>query len=71
MASRLKKMRQEVLLKVLNPEGWQDGAGIRCKVIDYVNRVKENKKVHNLAEKLVVTYTEARAKKDRADRERF
>lgn len=44
---------------------------VRYKVIDWINEFKVDGKKYELAEKLIITYSEKRAKKDRADRERF
>lgn len=76
-ASRLKKMSEGVQKEIFSggyeeiefPEG--SGEKIRYKVIDYVNRVKENGKIYKLPERLVITYSDKRAKKDREDRNRL
>jgi len=77
-ASRLKKMSEGVQKEIFAsdyeeiefPEGSEEK--IRYKVIDYVNRVKdENGKIYKLPEHLVITYSEKRAKKDREDRKRL
>lgn len=47
------------------------GDTVRYKVIDHVNEFKVDGKKYELAEKLIITYSEKRAKKDRADRERL
>jgi len=44
---------------------------IRYKVIEHINRVKEEGKTYNLPEKLFIVFSPARAVKDRADRERL
>lgn len=44
---------------------------VRYKVIDWINEFKADGKKYELAEKLIITYSEKRAKKDRADRERL
>jgi transposase, IS4 family len=74
VASRIKKMPQRIQEEILNPDGYTEldpEEKIRYKVIDYLNRVEENGKIYELPEKLIVTYSPARAKKDRADRERL
>lgn len=77
-ASRLKKMGEGVQKEIFTggyeemefPEGSEDK--IRYKVIDYINRVKnEDGKICSLPERLVITYSEKRAKKDREDRNRL
>ncbi|GAH39112.1 unnamed protein product, partial [marine sediment metagenome] len=44
---------------------------VRYKVIDHVNEFMADGKKYSLPEKLIITYSEKRAKKDRADRERL
>jgi hypothetical protein len=65
-----KRIQEEILnsdgYTVLDPE-----ENICCKVIDYLNQAKDNGKIFKLTEKIIVTYSPARAKKDRADRERL
>ena len=77
-ASCLKKMSKSVQKEIFTggyeemefPEGSEDR--VRYKVIDYVNKVKdENGKIYKLPEYLVITYSEKRAKKDREDRSRL
>jgi len=75
VASRLKKMPEKILELAFDPAGYHESpAGepaFRFKALDYVNRFKVEKQVHTLPEKLIVTYSYIRAKKDKADRERF
>jgi transposase len=85
VASRLKKMSKRVLEQVFNPEGYipmkltfmsqknQDQpVKFRYKIIKHVNSYKDNEgKFAQLAENLVITYSEKRASKDRADRKRL
>ncbi|WPX07795.1 IS1634 family transposase [Anaerocellum danielii] len=82
VASRLKSMSKEVLEEVFNNDGYRYltnkdfesiyGEGFKFKVIDYENYVKdENGKKYKLEEKMVITYSSKRAKKDKQDRERF
>ncbi|MDN5365648.1 MAG: hypothetical protein PWP44_851, partial [Thermacetogenium sp.] len=64
-----------------SPEGYQEIISsdstepedrIRYKIIDYINSFKdEDGNVYNLEENLIITYSEKRARKDRADRERL
>lgn len=77
-ASRLKKRSEGVQKEIFTggyeemefPEGSEDR--IRYKVIDYLNRVKdEDGKIYSLPERLVITYSDKRAKKDREDRSRL
>ena len=77
MASRLRQMVGEVKAQVLSPEGYQslhtdEGIELRYKALDYQNRVKgEDGNWHTLPEKIIATYSEKRAQKDRRDRERL
>jgi len=77
MASRLKSMGAEIKERVFAPEGYesmnsQDGLEFRYKTLDYSNRVKlEDGQWCVLPEKIIATYSEERAQKDRQDRERL
>lgn len=75
VASRIKSLKQEIQKQIFNDTGYQalgrDNGNIKYKVIDYVNTFKEGKKLINLTEKLVVTYSEKRAQKDKKDRARL
>jgi len=74
VASRIKNMSKGIQEEILDAGGYTEldpEEKICCKVIDYANRMKENGKIFTLSEKLIVTYSPARAKKDRADRERL
>lgn len=77
VASRLKKQRKAILQQVFDTVGYIRGAGdsdegFRYKIIDYENVVIDAKKQrHLLQENLVITYSERRAAKDRADRQRL
>lgn len=79
-ASRLKKMKKSIQQEIFSDEGYQEASfpdsdrqeKIRYKIIDYTNRFKDKEgNIHNLEENLIITYSEKRAKKDRADRERL
>lgn len=76
VASRIKNSKKEIQEKIFNDDGYQnlesEKGKIKYKVIDYVNSFKdENKRLIKLEEKLVITYSEKRARKDRKDRERL
>ncbi|WPX09246.1 IS1634 family transposase [Anaerocellum danielii] len=82
VASRLKNMSKVVLEEVFNDDGYKYlankdfesiyGEEFKFKVIDYENNVKdEDGKKYKLEEKMVITYSSKRAKKDKQDRERF
>jgi len=75
-AARIKNMGKKIEEKIFDPEGYieletDQDEKIRYKVIDCVNKVKEDGKTYELKEKLIITYSSKRARKDRADRERL
>jgi len=74
VATRLKNMKREIIEEIF-ADGYTELAGpeetIRYKVIDYINEVKEGNETHRLKEKLIITCSPNRAKKDKADRERL
>ncbi len=43
----------------------------RYKVIEHINKIKEDKEVYEIPERLLFTYSSQQAKKDRADRQRL
>jgi transposase len=82
VASRIKNMSWKVQQQVLDSAGYSDIAGpcrqdgkreqLRYKILDYVNKIEDERgEEHELREHLIVTYSEKRAQKDRADRERL
>lgn len=78
-ASRIKNMKRGVQEEVFSggyqeiaPQGTDPGEIIRYKVIDYINKVKDEEgRVCELKENLIITYSPKRAQKDRTDRERM
>lgn len=72
VAARLRQMGEKVKGEIFS-DGYKEAKDgqIRYKVIDHINRFKVDGKIHELPEKLIITYSEKRAKKDRADRERL
>lgn len=72
-ASRLKNMPEAIQEQVLTSDGYTElnDEGFRYKVLDYTHKVRAEGKTCTLREKLVITYSPARAKKDQADRERL
>ena len=76
-ASRIRKLGKKIEDLIFEPDGYneftseKDGK-VRYKVVDYINHVtgEDGKKVA-LKEKLVITYSDKRAKKDLADRLRL
>lgn len=76
VASRLKKLPKKDLEQALDEAGFHDTAGadepaFRFKTLDYKNHFKADNKFYELPEQLIVTYSETRAKKDKADRDRL
>jgi transposase len=82
VASRLKNMGKAMLEQVFNPAGYSanttffEGESgevtLTYKVIDHTNSYKnEEGKPVSLAEKMVITYSAKRARKDQADRARL
>lgn len=74
VAARLKRMKKQVIQEIFSGGYTELTAGeetIRYKVIDYTNEVRDGNRRHQLPEKLLITYSPQRAKKDRADRERL
>lgn len=82
VASRVRKMSWQIQKQIFDSAGYIEIAGpvaengepekIRYKIISHVNVVKDEEgKVYELPENLIITYSERRAKKDRADRERL
>ncbi|HOQ51962.1 MAG TPA: IS1634 family transposase, partial [Candidatus Atribacteria bacterium] len=74
-AARLKNMGKEVEEQVFNPEGYRElnspEEEWKYKVVDYLNSFRKEGKTYELKEKLIITYSSTRAKKDREDRERL
>jgi len=76
VASRIKSSKQKIKDQIFDDTGYQilgcvDGNNISYKIIDYTNTFKNGKETVNLEEKLVITYSEKRAQKDRKDRIRL
>ena len=86
VASRIKSMKKDSKVEILNEEGYrtlreEDNESktnsfieetFKYKVLDYVNAVRDSDgKLYNLKEKLLVTYSPSRAQKDREDRQRL
>jgi len=75
VASRIKNLKKEIQEKIFDSVGYQmledKECNIRYKVIDYVNSFKNQKELIKLTEKLIITYSEKRAEKDRNDRKRL
>jgi len=74
VAARIKNMKKAIKEQIFT-EGYVEISDseevLRYKVIDYVNQVKEGQKTYSLPEKLIITYSSKRARKDKADRERL
>ena len=75
VASKIKNLAQTTQAKIFDTSGYQTisdkGQTIKCKVIDYINSFRDNRRRVNLAEKLIITYSAKRAEKDKADRQRL
>lgn len=73
-ASRIKSMSQKVKNEILAGGYTEIEHGeekISYKIIDYVNRFKKDEKTYELPENLIITYSDKRARKDKADRNRL
>ncbi len=76
-ASRFRKMGKKVEDLIFNQDGYSEidsdqDLKVRYKVVDYVNRITgEDGKTVLLEEKLIITHSPNRAKKDSADRQRL
>jgi len=82
VASRIRKLGQKLQEEILDTAGYAETTGpvihkgepekLRYRIFEQVNRVRDEKgHLVELAENLIVTYSERRAQKDRADRERL
>ena len=76
LAARLKNMGRKIEASVFDPEDYitlndSPEEELRYKVIDYLNSFREEGETYKLKEKLILTYSSKRAKKDREDRERL
>lgn len=77
-ASKIKTMAKNIQQQILTKEDYIEFSNTSdneerysYKVIDYTNKIKEDDQEVELLEKLIVTYSSKRAKKDRADRQRL
>ena len=73
-ASRIKsasKKIKDLIFAGDYTETQSTGDTVRYKIIDWINEFKADGKKYELPEKLIITYSESRAKKDSADRERL
>ncbi|MEW6081133.1 MAG: hypothetical protein AB1576_05015 [Bacillota bacterium] len=72
VASRLKSMPAAVIKEVFSDDYVDiQEMGLKYKVVERMNAVRSQGKEFELPERLVITYSEARARKDSADRERL
>jgi len=73
VASKIKSMKAETIKKILDPAGYEEtSAGFKYKTMEYINFFKdEDGNLQKLPENLIVSYSEKRAGKDRADRQRL
>jgi len=75
-AARIKNMGRKIEEQVFDPEGYIELSSdqdekVLYKVIDHINRFKQDGKTCELKEKLIITYSSKRARKDQKDRERL
>lgn len=73
-ASRIKSASRKIKDLIFTQdytEAQSENDTVRYRVIDWINEFKVDGKKYKLAEKLIITYSEKRARKDRADRERL
>ncbi|QSQ08334.1 hypothetical protein H0A61_02688 [Koleobacter methoxysyntrophicus] len=75
-AARFKNMGRKIEEQVFDPEGYIELSSdqdekVLYKVIDHINRFKQDGKTCELKEKLIITYSSKRARKDQKDRERL
>jgi transposase len=75
VAARIKSMAQEIKDLILTQDDYKHintrEDGFRFKILEHTNNCIWNKKKVVLQEKLIVTYSPKRARKDQADRERL
>lgn len=76
VASRIKSLKKETQEKIFTTDGYKaltnEESPVSYKIIDHINYIQgEDKKTIKLPEKLIITYSEKRAAKDRKDRERL
>lgn len=82
VASRIRKLGQKLQEEILDTTGYAETTGpvihkgepekLQYRIFEQMNRVKDEEgHIVELAENLIVTYSERRAQKDRADRERL
>jgi len=60
-----------IILDNIFKDDYQEMVEISYKVINYINKIKEDHQIYELPEELIITYSSQRAQKDRADRERL
>jgi transposase len=75
-AARIKNMGRKIEEQVFDPKGYielnsEQDEKVLYKVIDHINRFKQDGKTCELKEKLIITYSSKRARKDQKDRERL
>ena len=75
VAARIKSFKKDIQEEIFSDEGYKvlttEENIVRYKVIDYTNNIKCENKIIKLSEKLITTFSEKRAAKDRKDRERL
>ncbi len=76
VATRIRNMNKELTQRIFDSDGYKDvpldhGERFRYKVVEHTNTIKDGKKVYEIPERVIFTYSSKRAKKDRADRQRL
>ena len=75
VSSRIKNMSGKTQREIFDNDGYtklqNSEHSISYKILDYVNSCKDGEEKVELPEKLIITYSEKRAHKDRADRQRL
>lgn len=75
VSSRIKSMSKTIKEQIFNEDGYaklnNNEHSISYKILDYVNICEVNKEKFSLQEKLIITYSDKRARKDKADRQRL
>jgi transposase len=75
VSSRIKNMSAKTQREIFDNEGYtqlqNSEHSISYKILDYLNSCKDGEETVELPEKLIITYSEKRAHKDYADRQRL
>jgi len=70
ISSRIKKLNKDTKEQIFNEDGYENlSEDFKYKVIDYINKIQKTK--IKLKEKMIITYSQKRAEKDKKDRARL